>query len=153
MILQQYKELLKLRNVEMQKGKTLADVVKKSGGKPTDKEYQIITEKAMFHFINEVETKENEVKELHSKVSSLENRTPDFDLSDYIRFMAKQIASYEVNECDGTYVGTESKTSFIYDCKDYDMTLNIFWEKQNHIEISVKSEDVPDYDFSEMAYF
>jgi len=153
MILQQYNELLKLRNVEMKHGKALADIIKMSGGEPNSKERHTITENAMFHFIREIEKKDEEIKVLNSKLNFLETQTHEYDLVEYIKFIANQIARYEVNECDGSYVGTEHKTSFVYDCTYYDMTLNVFWETQNHIEINVKSDDIADYEFSEIIYF
>lgn len=153
MILQQYRELLKLRGVEMKKGKTLNDIVTESGGMPHGNEYTTITERAMFKFISDIEECELEIKELKQEISRLNQNPTDMELDSYIRFQATQIARKELSDCDGSYVGTEHITSFIYGGCEYDMTLNIFWEKQNHINISVISQSNSSYQFDEMIYF
>ena len=150
MIQQQYIELLKLRNTFIQKEESLAMTLNRTGGNPKGKELQIITEKAMFHFITEIDTLEKENKKLNAKIIKLEHTPVDMDLESYIKFQSKQISLYERNlshEQEERYVGTEHKTQFIYDNKEYDMTLNIFWEKVFHVEISVNCLD-GDYEYS-----
>ena len=71
----QYIKLLNLRGVTELQGITIADAVKQTGGKPTDKEMIKVNYQAMIHYID----KFTEQKEINNKLGEANEKLQERD--------------------------------------------------------------------------
>lgn len=67
-------------------------------------------------------------------------------LYDIILKKSEEVSQEMRDECDGSYVGCEDNFEIEFNSNKYKVNVIAFWEKSEHMDISVKGKDAPEFE-------